>query len=130
MANGWEDWILSLRGEERLTVSGFAAPGYDSRKRIRGGLDGHLDGVGIRVTAASALVQSKRWVRLAGTPLEITLRPRGLSIDLREGDVVRAVRSPAGWRFLEPTDRVVLVACLFEWADMEYFLRTPGVRVL
>ncbi|MGW5423465.1 hypothetical protein [Streptomyces sp. NPDC003943] len=129
-AEGWEDWVLSLRDEERLTVRGLAAPGYVSRKVIKKGVDGDLDGAGVRITASSALAQSKRSVRVQGAAIDVVFMSKGLSVHLLESDVSRGSRSPSGWQFSHPTDTAVLAACLFEWAELEYFLRTPGLRSL
>ncbi|MFI8965570.1 hypothetical protein ACIGO8_26055 [Streptomyces sp. NPDC053493] len=129
-ADGHENWVLSLRDSERLTVHGLAAPGYGSRKVVRAGVEGILDGSALRIAAMSALLQSGRSVRMTGASLDITFVPRRLTVRLLEAGVERGVRPPGGWRFSHPTDAAILAACLFEWAELDHFLRTPGLRAL
>lgn len=129
-ADGWEDWILSLRDERRMEVRGLAAPGYPARKLAKKGLEGSLDGVGFRLGVSSSLLQSRRSVRLEGASVNVLFAPRGLTVQLLEGGSVRGTRGPTGWDLSHPTDSAVLAVCLFEWAEMDHFLRTPGLRAL
>ncbi|MEU7024730.1 hypothetical protein ABZ990_29435 [Streptomyces sp. NPDC046203] len=129
-ADAWEDWVLSLRGEERLTIRALGAPGYAAQRRVRVGLDGQLDGAAVRLTAASALFRSGRSVRLTGTSSDVTLTPKGLGIRLQEDGVTRGMRLWSGWKFPDPTGHTVLAACLFEWAMLDYFPQTPVLRLL
>ncbi|MFD8641751.1 hypothetical protein ACFV14_15795 [Streptomyces zaomyceticus] len=129
-AESWEDWTLSLEGEPRVRLRGLGAPGYLSRKLLGRGIDGTWDGRACQVRVASAAARSKRSVDIAGGPVDVRFRLSGLSIQLLQGDECHGVRSAGRWDLSTPTDGAALGACLFEWAEMDYFLRMPGLRLL
>lgn len=126
----WEDWVVTLRAGQRLEVHGLAAPGYPVRKRLRMGVAGSVEGRPCRVTVSSAYLWSKRSVCLRGDRGELAFTTTGLAMSLAEDGVVRGVRRGGGWEFSAPTAPAILAACLFEWAEMAHFLRTPGLRLL
>ncbi|MER8234601.1 hypothetical protein [Streptomyces sp. NPDC094049] len=129
-ADGWEDWTLALRGEPRLRIQGLGAPGHLSRKLLARGLDGVWDGEECRVRVASSLARSRRSASVERASVRVAFRPAGLRTQVVQGDEPQGSRSGGRWDLSAPTDTVVLGVCLFEWAEMDHFLRTPGLRQL
>ncbi|MFJ7264747.1 hypothetical protein ACIQV2_31840 [Streptomyces globosus] len=129
-ADALEDWGLSLEGEERLTAMGLASSTYASRKWLRMGIAVSVDDEACRATVSSAFLRTNRSVRLVGPTADMEFRPRGVGVVLLESGEPRGVRRVREWEFATPTASAVLAACLFEWAEMDYFLRTPGLRLL
>lgn len=129
-AEAREDWAVTLQSGQRLEVHGLAAPGFLVRKRLRGGVAGSLDGQACRVAVSSAYFWPKRSVCLQGDSVELAFTTRGLAMSLMEDGEMRGVRRGGGWEFSASTAPAILAACLFEWAEMAYFLRTPGLRLL
>ncbi|MFC8267933.1 hypothetical protein ACFUIZ_19700 [Streptomyces cinereoruber] len=129
-AESWENWIFSLRGEPRMEVHGLGAPGALSRKLLGRGIAGTFDGEAFKVSVSSAFAPSKRSVDIAGTTVDIAFKVAGLNIHLLQKGECRGVRNAGKWDISVPDDAAALSACLFEWADMDHFLRMPGLRLL
>lgn len=62
--------------------------------------------------------------------LGIVFTPGGLSVELRESGSRVALRRSGNWELEGASVGATLSVCLFEWAEMEYFLRTPFFRTL
>ncbi|MEV5654192.1 hypothetical protein [Streptomyces sp. NPDC052291] len=128
VADGWEDWIVTLSGVSEAKVAGLGAPLYVGRKRLEFGVEGELNGAEFSIRTHSSLRRSARIVSFDG--LGITFTVRGLKVFVHEGDNCVATAVAGDWDIVTPSAAGIISICLFVWADMAYFLRTPFFRRL
>ena len=128
LAERRERWKLILSGVV-MELRNFGAPGHMSQKLLKRGVSGQFDETGFDIEASSAWRYSRRHLSFSG--LDVTFVPRIMGVELREGGRQVALRGIGGdWGMCNASEKAVLSACLFEWADMGFFLRTPFVRLL
>ena len=128
IAERHERWKLILSDGVVMELEDFGAPGYMSQKLLKRGVSGRFDETGFGIEAFSAWRYSRRHVSFSG--LDVTFVPKLMGVELREGGRQVALREVGGdWDMQNVSGKAVLSACLFEWADMSFFLRTPFVRL-
>ena len=124
-----ERWKLILSDDVVMELKDFGAPGYVSQKLLKRGVSGRFDGAEFDIEASSAWRYSRRRVSFSG--LGVTFVPELMGVELREGGRQVALKGVGGdWDMRNASGKAVLSACLFEWADMGFFLRTPFARLL
>ncbi len=62
--------------------------------------------------------------------LSVDFTPHGLGVELCEDGRRVGLRRSGIWRLEGASVGATLSVCLFEWAEMSYFLRTPLIRAL
>ncbi|MFE4329384.1 hypothetical protein ACFRQM_07960 [Streptomyces sp. NPDC056831] len=123
-----EEWIIDAGKAGRILVPEFGSPGLTSIKILRNGTRGSLDGVDFKVTVKSSCLHSRRRVEFDGIGIHFEVRRFG--VDLHRGGRRVARRILGEWNFFDDAAPTVLGACLFEWGGMDFFLRTPFLRLL
>ncbi|TRV74249.1 hypothetical protein FKN01_24950 [Streptomyces sp. 130] len=128
LANGWEDWVLTLGEGPELRVRDVGAEEYIVRKRLEAGVEGEFNGKRFSVRTRSSFRRSARIVAFDG--LGITFTARRLTLYAYEGNTCTAKGSAGRWTTTTRSAAGILSMCLFEWARMAHFLRTPFFRML
>ncbi|WLQ35429.1 hypothetical protein P8A18_19260 [Streptomyces castrisilvae] len=128
LADAWEDWVVTLTGVAEVKVRDLGVPLYAGRKRLESGAEGELNGTEFSIRTHSSLRRSARIIAFDG--LGITFTVRRLKIYVHEGDNCVATAVAGDWDIVTPSAAGIMSICLFVWADMAYFLRTPFFRIL
>lgn len=128
LADGWEDWVVSLAGVAEARVWDLGAPIYVGRKRLVAGAAGEFNGAGFNIRTHSPFRRSARIVSFDG--LGITFTVRGIKVHVHEGGNCIATSTVGDWDIIAPSVAGVISICLSVWAGMAHFLQTPVFRML
>ncbi|WP_405899181.1 hypothetical protein OG242_18190 [Streptomyces sp. NBC_00727] len=128
LADAWEDWVVTLTGVAEARVRDLGVPLYVGRKRLESGVEGELNGAKFSIRTHSSFRRSARIVSFDG--LGITFTVHRLKVYVHEGDNCVATGVAGDWDIVTPSAAGIISICLFVWADMAHFLRTPFFRML
>ncbi|MFE7430062.1 hypothetical protein [Streptomyces sp. NPDC057545] len=130
-ADAWEDWKVGNGDTEYLLVRDFGAPGVLSQRLLKRGLAGQFEGEVVKVAVNSSISRKSRYVRFDFPRDRLTFLPYRLGVHLiNHHREIIAIRQNGQWEFSGSSPKNVLTVCLFEWGEMDYFLRNPLIRQL
>ncbi|MEV6973139.1 hypothetical protein [Kitasatospora sp. NPDC093806] len=129
--DGWEEWTISLEGEEILVLHDMASPGVAARRRVQKTVHGSFAGTCMNLSGRHSPLSSGRSVVFATETGTIRFRTHRFSAQALspQGEVV-AERRSGDWGGVRAEVNVVAAVCVFEWGGLDGFLESPLLQFI